>query len=269
MSKSKQNISMVLCSCDSYDDAWIPFCKQLVRNWPGFDIPIYLGAESKTFAFPGLDIRCPLSGRTKYRNWSERLIKLLEKIDTEYILFMLDDFWISKPVDIDAFNRIFSYMIADKSMGFVCLKDEAGKKISVPEHLRRIPTKYPELVQCLSKEPFRITTQVGIWRKKYFLKLLRRHESAWYFETRATWRSKFYREKIYDVLDTVISYPVGGFFWGGKCYEDYISLYDSDITQNSINKRGLIHFGDKRHYPQIRRGLGYYYSIFLSVLPKW
>lgn len=265
------DISMVLCSCDNYDDAWIPFCKQLVKNWPGFDMPIYLGTESKSFSFEGLDIRCPLAGGKIYRNWSERLIKLLDSIDTEYILFMLDDFWLSKPVDVDAFNKIFGYMKTDRSMGFVCLRNEnqGGKKTAVPIEKRRIPSRYPELVRCLSKEPFRITTQVGIWRRNYFLKLLRRHESAWYFETRATWRSKFYREKIYDVLDTVITYPVGGFFGGGKCYEDYMPLYDSDITQKCVEKRGLTHFGDKRDYPGIHRGIGYYYSIFLSVLPKW
>lgn len=260
---------MVLCSCDNYDDAWVPFCTQLLRFWPDFSMPIYLGAESKTFSYPGLDIRCPLSEGQIYRNWSQRLIKLLENIKSDFILFMLDDFWITEPVDIGAYNRILEYMRNNPNIGFVCLKDERGKKNTIPENLRRVESQYPELMQCLPKEPFRITTQAGIWRRKYFLKLLRRHESAWYFETRATWRSKYYREEIFDVKNTVIKYPVGGFFGGGKCYADYIHLYDSAITAKSIAKRGVINFGDTRSYPGIRKGINYYYSIFLSILPKW
>lgn len=260
---------MVLCSCDNYDDAWGPFCTQLLRNWPDFRMPVYLGTESKTFSFYGLDIRCPLSQGQIYRNWSQRLIKLLENIKSDYILFMLDDFWITEPVNTTAFNRILGYMRSNPKIGFICLKDEGGKKIPVPENLRRVESKYPELVQCLPEEPFRVTTQVGIWRRKYFLKLLRSHESAWYFETRATWRSKYYKEEIYDVKQTIIKYPVGGFFWGGQCYADYISLYDCSITAKSVNKRGLIHFGDTRNYPEIKKGINYYYSILLSILPKW
>lgn len=265
-----KNISMVLCSCDSYDDAWTPFCKQLVKNWHDFDMPIYLCTEHKQFSFPGLDIRCPLSQQDKiYKNWSERLIKLLKIIDSEFILFMLDDFWITEKVDCDKFNTIFSYMDRDKKMGFVCLKDEKWKKYPVQESKVRINSVYPELVQCLNKQPFRITTQVGIWRRKYLIRLLRKHESAWYFETRATWRSKFYSEKIYDVKETIIKYPVGGFFGGGKCYRDYVDIYDPEIIEGSVSKRGLISFGDKRDYPDIKRGFNYYYSLFRSVLPKW
>lgn len=263
------NISMILCSCDSYNDTWEPFCKQLIKNWPSFNMPIYLCTESKEFSYPQLDIRCPLSHESIYTNWSKRLIKLLKKIDSEFVLFMLDDFWITEPVDTNAINRIKSYMENDKQMGFVCLKNEGGKKNKIPETSRRINCKYPELVQCLSREPFRITTQAGIWRRKYLIKILRSHESAWYFETRATWRSKFYKSKIYDIKRTAIKYPVGGFLWGGKCYNEYIHLYPKDITQESLNKRGTINFGTKREYPNIKKGISYYYSILLSMIPKW
>ncbi len=263
-------ISMLFSSCDSYDDAWIPFFTQLKKFWPEFNMPIYIGAESKTFQFEGLDIRCPLSNGPVYRQWSKRLLKLLEYIDTDYVLFTLDDFWLTAPVDNTKFERILSYMEKDKRIGFVCLKQEiVPERTSEKDMAAAVECQYPELWRCLKDKSFRITTQFGLWKRSYLIKILRAHESAWYFETRATWRSKFCWERIYDVKESITIYPVGGFLGGGKCYEDYKNLFDSELIRPCVEKRGLIHFGDLRSYPSTPKGFCYYWSLFLSMIPRW
>ena len=211
------NISMLLSSCDKYDDSWAPFFIQLRKFWPEFNMPVYMGTESKTFQIEGFDIRCPLANGPIYRQWSKRLMKLLEYIDTEYVLFTLDDFWLTAPVDNEKFEKIVSYMEQDKRMGFVCLKQEIiPGKTSEKDMAAVAECQYPELGRCLKGKSFRITTQFGIWKRSYLTKILRSHESAWYFETRATWRSKFYWEYVYDVKESITVYPVGGFLWGGS-----------------------------------------------------
>lgn len=211
------NISMLLSSCDKYDDSWAPFFIQLRKFWPEFNMPVYMGTESKTFQIEGFDIRCPLANGPIYRQWSKRLMKLLEYIDTEYVLFTLDDFWLTAPVDNEKFEKIVSYMEQDKRMGFVCLKQEIiPGKTSEKDMAAVAECQYPELWRCLKGKSFRITTQFGIWKRSYLTKILRSHESAWYFETRATWRSKFYWEYVYDVKESITVYPVGGFLWGGS-----------------------------------------------------
>lgn len=264
----KNNVSMVLSSCDRYEDAWSPFCRQLVTNWPEFSMPVYLGTESKTFKYPGMDIRCPLASGKIYRRWSERLLRLLDKVDTEFVLFMLDDFWLTAPVDNVEFLKILGYMQKNPRMGFVCLKQEIKDSSSRKDKDNAVICEYAELWECKKGKSFRITTQAGLWRKKYLIKILRAHESAWYFETRATWRSQFYRKRIFDVKQSVLVYPVGGFFGGGKCYRDYVSLYPKDVIEACVKKRGLINFGDKRDYPDVNRGFGYYWGVFKSMLPK-
>lgn len=264
------NISMLFSSCDKYDDAWIPFFTQLKRFWPEFDMPVYMGTESKTFQFEGIDVRCPLAREPQYTQWSERLLKLLEHVDTEYVLFTLDDFWLTAPVDNTKFEKIFSYMKNDKRMGFVCLKKEIiHGKSSAKDIKAAVECEYPELWRCLKDKSFRITTQFGIWKKSYLKKMLRAHESAWYFETRATWRSKFYWERIYDVKESITIYPVGGFFGGGQCYKDYKTFFDEELIRPCVEKRGFIRFGDHRKYPPTPKGISYYWSIFLSMFPKW
>lgn len=264
------NISMIFSSCDNYEDAWMPYFTQLKKYWPSFNMPIYLGAESKRFSFDGFDIRCPLSDGPIYMEWSKRLLKLLEHVDTDYVLFTLDDFWLTDNVNVDDFQRIYSYMQKDKRMGFVCLKQELilGKS-TASDVESSIECQYPELFRFLKGKSFRITTQVGIWKTSFLKKIIRSHESAWYFETRATWRSQFYWERVYGVKKTVLKYPVGGFFGAGQCYEDYINYFDYNLIKPCIEKRGLIKYGDNRVYSSDLNGLRYYYHKLLSILPKW
>lgn len=267
---SFDNISVVLSSCDKYSDAWTPFCQQLIANWPGFNLPLYLNTETKAFNFDGLDVRCPFAGKNlHFKQWSDRLEKLLVLIPTDYILFFLDDFWLTQPVNIKAFEEIYSFMKNDGNIGFICLKreDKEYAKELVAKN-KRISSS-PYLYECLGNMPFRITTQVGLWKKDYLIKLLRSHESVWYFETRATKRSKYYKEKIYGVYQDIFSYPVGGFLGGGKCYLDYVELYPYSVVSDCIEKRGTIKFGDTKTYPPHPNGIAYYWGLFKSIIPKF
>ena len=263
------NVSMVLMTCDKYEDTWNPFFSQLKVNWPEFNMPIYLGSETKTFSFLGFNINCPLSREEPIEQWSMRLLKLIDKIDTEYILFFLDDFWLSQKVDNNCFNKIFSYMQENNDIGFVCLLHEEKKFITINRETLITSSEYDELNEWKKGLPFRITTQAGLWKKSYLIKLLRAHESVWYFETRATWRSKFCKERVFNVKDNLLNYPVGGVIGGGKLYKDYLHLYPKEIT-DMCSERGLIDFcdSDKRRYPQNPKGIKYYWDLLLSALPK-
>ena len=256
------SLSLVLSSCDSYKDAWKPFCHQIKACWPEFNMPIYLNSENEEFHYESFDVRCPFAGKQlKFKEWSDRLIKLLEQIPDEFVLFMLDDFWLTEKVDHKRFKDILTIMESDEKIGFICLRRESNPGGQDCE--------YPLLRESSKKKIFRITTQAGLWRRKYLIKILRAHESVWYFETRATFRSKYCREKVYDVKQTLLTYPIGGFLGGGKCYADYLEYYPAEIVKECVEKRGLINFGDLRSYPGIKKGLSYYISILKSITPKF
>jgi hypothetical protein len=256
------DISLVLCSCDNYSDGWYPFCYQLKKNWPEFNYTIYLNTESKSFHYDGLNIISPFSQKEKiFEEWSDRLLQLLEQIPNKFIILMLEDFWLTEKVNNQKITSIMDIMKNNESIGFICLRREQD------ENSHTCP--YELLRESDINKKFRITTQAGMWRKSYLMKILRKHESAWYFETRATFRSKYCKEKVYDVKENILNYPVGGFFWGGKCLSDYINLYPEEITKPCIEKRGIINRNEIRKYPGIKKGLAYYKSIIKSLLPKF
>jgi len=267
--KIDNNIAMVLSSCDKYEDTWAPFFIQLHKYWPNFSMPVYLSTETKSYSFSNFKIECPLSKKKVYKQWSERLLKLLESVNEEYILFMLDDFWLTETVDTKSFLNCYTYLKNNSAIGFICLKQEIKDYSSQEDKNNVHDCEYPELWECSKEKAFRITTQAGIWRKKYLIKLLRKHESAWYFETRASWRSKFYKERVFDTKFNVLTYPVGGTIGGGKLYEDYLNLYPEEVYVEVLKKRGTIKFGALKQYPKEPQGIWYYYSLFKSMLPKW
>ncbi len=263
MNHLSTKINMVFSTCDKYDFTWAPFFKQFQKFWPEFNMPIYLCTDSKTYAFPGYDIRCPMEGNTKRYTWSELLLKTLEYIDSEYIFFMLDDFWLTEPVNHEMVHKVLNYMEQNPKIGFCCLRNETGtlenKKYSVD-------SEYIDMWYCQKEKKYRITTQAGIWRKDFLIRIIRKHETAWEFETRGSWRSKWYREDVFCLKETAIFYPVGGVLWGGKVYSGYIDLFPKDIIDESIRLCGV---RSDRNYPAKKRTLSDYWSIFKSMLPKW
>ena len=121
--------SFVLSSCDSYSDLWNPFFRQLKKYWKGFNYDIYLCTESKKYQMEGLRIHCPLNV-PRSNTWSENLIELLKGIDSEYIIFMLDDFWLKSPVDTSKLEKLMEIFDNNKEMGFLCLLHQPASSLS-------------------------------------------------------------------------------------------------------------------------------------------
>ena len=217
------NVSFVLSSCDNYCDLWNPFFTQLKKYWTGFDYDIYLCTESIKFEYEGLRIHCPLNV-PKSNTWSENLMSLLSEINTEYIIFMLDDFWLKKAVNTEELAELLKIFDNDKNMGFLCLLHQPSSTLSSSKD-------YPMLVEYPRKARYRITTQVGLWRKSYLLKILRNHESAWQFEIYGNKRSRRFPENTYvlsNKTDAIFDYDSGGVLYRGKFVEEYIEYFEEE-----------------------------------------
>ena len=266
-----KNICFLLCSCDIYEDLWSPFCTQLIKYWPGFDMPIYLSTETKSFNFEGLTIETPLKNiKTDLSSWSKRLEALLKSMPYEYFVFMLDDFLLYDTVNVGEVENAYQIIKSNKNIGVVHLYPLIDEKSNQIRRENAIDSEYKGYHLIKNKMPYRITTQVAIWRKDYMLKILRSHESAWYFEIRGSIRSRFYKETILAIKHRIFSYPVGGLIWRGKAVAERIGFYDNDLIADIINKRGLIHESDSSVVRSSRRhGMSDVWDYVRSFTPKF
>lgn len=266
-----ENLSLVVSSFDAYEDLWKPFFTLLKENWPESEqIPIYLGTNSKKYIHPGLQIYSPLADIPEdYSSWSKCVIEILKRVKTDYVLFMLDDFFLWKQVDNGRLEKVLSYMKSNKRIGYICLKQDITPASGPKWHQNAMNCEYPELHFRRRGYPYRVSTQTGLWRKDYLLKLLRAHETAWQFEVRANIRANFYCQKQYGVRESLFIYPGGGYVWKGKVLNEYANSFPEELVGDIKKKRGFITKEEWNRPKKRKRTIKDVWSLLLSFYPRF
>ena len=92
------NITLLILSCDAYEDTWDIFFDLKDKYWSCCPYETYLMTETKDYD------RCKVIKATGV--WTERLRNTLEQLESDYVLIMLDDFFIRDYVDQERINDI-------------------------------------------------------------------------------------------------------------------------------------------------------------------
>lgn len=183
--------TIIVNSCDKYEDAWEPFFKLLKLQWPECsNFEIILNTETKVYNCDFLNIRTICGGNT---TWSIRLKNVLKSIDSELVVFLLEDYFLKSPVNQKDFWEIVDYMIKE-NVGYMGLKYRPNRLLkngSLPKEKFIERDKLPVNL--------RLPLVSSMWNRKYFIKMLRNHESPWDFEQYAGIRSKRLTQKVLDI----------------------------------------------------------------------
>lgn len=182
-------VALLVNSCDLYEDAWEPFFTLFNKYWPDFPYPVYLNTETKAYDGNTMNVKTIMGGREK--TWSERLLHALSEIDSEYILFFLEDFFLMSPVNTKVFQEALDTMEANANVGVIsCVPDVVIAEItSVVNDLESFS---PIKRKCR----FRVNAMTALWRKKFLLSLVDKRENAWQFEINCTKRAFWRKEEV-------------------------------------------------------------------------
>lgn len=173
----KNDTSVLVISCDKYSDLWKPFFTLFWQYWPINTSKVYLGSNFLKYK----DSRVKTITIGEDKSWSQGLLDMVSRIDTPFIILMLEDFFLREPVNI---NDIFMCVEALKNLDGNMLR-------LVPRPRPYKPVKgYPFLGYIKSTSPFRVSTQGTLWRKSALLSLIKDGESIWEFELNGTERSR-------------------------------------------------------------------------------
>jgi hypothetical protein len=185
--------SVLIPSCDAYSDLWIPFMTLFWRYWPGCPFPVYLGSNHQAFEHPRVTTIHPGHGN----NWANCVREYLAILDTPYVLLMLEDFFLRKPVETMQVVSCFEAMV--KLQGMM---------------LRLVPRPSPDLPvaglpligQIKPGAPYRVSMQATIWHRQTLLDLMREGETIWQFEAQGSRRSDAMGGGFYCVWRPVLPY---------------------------------------------------------------
>lgn len=101
-------MDLVVMTCDAYQDTWEAFFRLKDKYWANCPYDTYVITET---------IDCPYANTIKTTGaWTKRLREALEQLDSEHIIFMLDDFFLRSKVDQDRIDTIIKHFKDDTAV---------------------------------------------------------------------------------------------------------------------------------------------------------
>lgn len=175
--------TLIVQSTDRFSDCWDPFFRLLKIYWPDCRHPIILNTETKAYSFQGFDIRVSGVGEGRpWPTWSESLLRCLDAVRTDYILFLLDDLFLNAPVKSAEIEWCVGRM---RAQGY--------SSVTLTEHGRQRPAiagPEPRLLAIQQDAKYRLSTSPALWSVEALRRYLQPAENAWQFEIFGSWRAR-------------------------------------------------------------------------------
>jgi len=146
------------------------------RFWPKCPYPIYLISNFKNAPANFLVETIKVGDDKK---WSSNMIKALNKIDQKYIIYLQDDYFLDRKVNINLLKVGLNKLV---KLDAACLRLMPSPRPDIP---------LDKLFGQISKNaPFRVCLQATVWNKSILKSLMVEGEDGWGMEKKGTIRSK-------------------------------------------------------------------------------
>ena len=215
------NCSVLVMSCDAYEDTWQPFFKLYKKYW---DCPYdtYICTEYK---------ECKYAKTIKTTgSWTNRVRQALEQIKTEYVIFLLDDFFLRNKVDQKRLDLVFTYF--KPNIACFNLEQVNNHKLAEPSLNGFKNRQNKQMYQC--------SCQPTVWNREKLINLLQEDMTPWEWETQIL-------DSEYDFFintgDLIFDIGYYGANWGivrGKWATECIDLFEKENIKIDFSKRGFV-----------------------------
>ena len=230
---------ILISSCDKYEDAWLPFFSFFKKHWSNCPYQIYLNTEKKYYQDDELNI-ITLNCTDNNLSWSQRLRNALTRIKTDYIIFMLEDFFLLDYVNQKELNHCLDLMEANKKIAVIDFEPIGGINTGT---VYSSDEKY--CVRSLSSMYF-LNCQSSIWRRKDLIEFLSPYESPWQFEIFGSERVKLYNKLFllqttdsHKVFTYNVNWTTGYGLHAGKWLKSNIELFKKNGISVDFSKMGF------------------------------
>ena len=103
----ENNFSIIISTCDKFSDLWDAHILLLNQNWEDRNVETFLVTDKPTDrTFENVTVVAAGEGR----EITERLKVVLPLIKTEYVLFTLDDYFLTEKISTQALNEDIQIM---------------------------------------------------------------------------------------------------------------------------------------------------------------
>lgn len=159
-------LTVVVDSFDGYSDLWPCFFSVFQKHWA--DCPYDIKLVSNQKKFDGIDT----INVGEETCWSERTLKAIESINTDYVLLLLEDYFLGEPVKNKEIEQVISFMKQRKAR-YLRLTNIPKSRFGSGE----------VFFSLYADEEYAVNLQAAIWEKQFLLDSLKKYPgNAWEFE---------------------------------------------------------------------------------------
>lgn len=180
-------VTLLVSSCDAFSDCWPALFHGFRKYWPDRAYPLRLITNFKD---PNDDAVSAIKVGED-RGWAQNLLVALEQIDSPFLLYAQEDYWLTRPVESRTLEQYLHLLVvgrADYIRLFPC---------PVPDG--PVLAQDPRLGVLGDQAPYRASLQMAFWRKDVLQQLVRPDESQWEFEHHGSIRSRPLRDRFLSV----------------------------------------------------------------------
>jgi hypothetical protein len=203
----KENLAILILSCDKYADVWPTFYDFLFKYWPDCPYKIYNASNFLSYEHQ----KVTNIHSKQLSDWSTETKAILNQIEEKHILLILEDYFVYRPVDMN---------LIKKSMDIMEEKDALFLKLSCFPSMHNSRWQYdkiggkPFIAEIRLHQEYRVNLQIGVWNKKLLYDLIHNGESPWEFELNASERSN----KIINPCLCIVEDPKKNYVHGPITY---------------------------------------------------
>lgn len=191
------NITILIGTCDKYQFLWKDFVylfDKYTQNEFSNIRKVFM-SETRSESIDGYEFFTP--GKIPYSN---ALIQLLDTVDTDYVLWMQEDYFLSRYIPITQFEKYFEYVVSNSVDRFQVECPTLMESTGVPV-LNEFITKGDSLYRLNQDSRFSINMQASIWNVEFFKSILIPNESPWQLEE---WGSRRANTRPHHLIHHVI-----------------------------------------------------------------
>lgn len=170
---------------DKYSDALRPFAWLLNRYWRPNPQVIVGGFTPPTFGLPPNFSFVSLGRFEDYPvgRWSDALIRMLLELPHPIFALMLEDYWITAPVDVGVYQVCVDYM---HQFDYVTRLDLTGDRLHSGFAKDYGMAGDVKLLISDPESQYHMSLMAGLWRRERLLSILVANESPWEVELNGT-----------------------------------------------------------------------------------
>ena len=258
-----EKISLIILSCDKNSFLWPGFFKLLDKYWPNHPSRVILSTETKVYNNNSIIMS---NNRCLNENWSSRFYHAICEAGTEFVIVMLDDFYIKSNVNETKVNKYIEIINTDLKISMISFENQ-------PDCIEKNKYSNEKLLKRKKFSSYRINAQPGIWRSSYLKNILRNGENPWQFELSGTFRSFFMKGDLYAVgnEEKIIPTDKGWLVVRGelnkKLVEYYLKKENIDLSAQ-LEENNIPFKNNKKKSCKIVRIIGYCLECIKSLTYK-